>query len=224
MPPPELRALLLLLTLAVAGQGVRHLAVRPGEPPGQVQLLATLSPGSPSAQRDSAIRQARPLAAGERIDVDAAGIGELARLPRVGPGLAKTIVADREAHGPFGTLEGLDRVAGIGPGLLKAVAPHVAFSGTAGQRGGGADGLVAAETPGPDARAPLPRCPAVPLNLNSATIAELDALPGIGPAKAAAILQYRIESGPFTSVEDLARVPGFGAAAVARLRDRVSAP
>jgi competence ComEA-like helix-hairpin-helix protein len=220
MPPPELRALLLLLTLAVAGQGVRHLAVRPGEPPGQVQLLATLSPGSPSAQRDSAIRQARPLAAGERIDVDAAGIGELARLPRVGPGLAKTIVADREAHGPFGTLEGLDRVAGIGPGLLKAVAPHVRF-----------DGAVARGqelTCGPGPIAPLPSCPAAPpkppLNLNSATIAELDALPGIGPAKAAAILQYRIERGPFTSVEDLARVPGFGAAAVARLRDRVSAP
>src|SRR3972149_5096975 len=53
MPLPERRALLLLLTLAVAGQGVRLLATRPGEPPGQVQLLSTLPDGSPTGQRDS---------------------------------------------------------------------------------------------------------------------------------------------------------------------------
>src|ERR687894_2647939 len=90
MPPAEQRALLLLLALAVAGQGVRYVLTRPGEPPGQVQLLATLSPGSPLAQRDSAMRQERPLDPGERIDVDRANAQELARLPRVGPRLAKT--------------------------------------------------------------------------------------------------------------------------------------
>jgi competence protein ComEA len=51
----------------------------------------------------------------------------------------------------------------------------------------------------------------------------LDALPGIGPAKAAAILRYREKHGPFPSIDDLAQVPGLGAAQVARLRDRVSA-
>src|SRR5215208_5592663 len=104
MPPGEVRALLLLLALAVAGQGVRHLLTRPGEPPGQVQLLATLSAGSPMAQRDSARMQARPLRSGELIDVDQGSAAELARLPKVGPRLAKVIVADREAHGPFGGL------------------------------------------------------------------------------------------------------------------------
>ena len=129
MPAPELRALLLLLALAVVGQGVRYLVTSPGEPPGQVQLLSTLAPGSPSAQRDSAMHKGRPLGAGERVDVDAASAAELARLPKVGPRLAKIIVADREAHGAFGSLSGLDRVSGIGPGLLKVLAPHVAFSG-----------------------------------------------------------------------------------------------
>jgi competence protein ComEA len=206
MPPPERRALLLLLALAVAGQGVRHLATKPGEPPGQVQLLATLSPGSPLAQRDSAMRQARPLAPGERIDVDQAAAAELARLPRVGLALAKTIIADRVAHGPFGDLEGLNRVSGVGPGLLKALAPHVKFSGAPGQQGGGAVVLGARGS----------------LNINTSTAADLDALPGIGPAKAAAILRYREEHGPFTTVDQLARVPGFGAAAMARLKDRIS--
>ncbi len=231
MAPPERRALLLLLGLAVAGQGVRHLATRPGEPPGQVQLLATLAAASPLAQRDSAIRRARPLAPGETIDVDSAGAGELARLPRVGLGLAKTIIRYRQEHGPFGSLAGLDRVPGIGPGLLKTVAPHVMFSGAAGQV---TPGRVGSGAVGP-AQQPIscdgiaalpPRCqaapPTPPLDLNSATLTQLDSLPGIGPSKAAAILQYRQEHGPFAVVDELARVPGFGAGAVARLRDRVS--
>jgi competence protein ComEA len=211
MPPAERRALLFLLGLAVAGQGVRHLATRPGEPPGQVQLLATLTPGSPLAQRDSAMRRARPLASGEVVNIDSATAGELVRLPRVGPGLAKTILADRSAHGPFRSLAGLDRVPGIGPALLKVIAPHVTFSGVAGS------GTQCSE-----ASAPLPLCPAAPLNINTATVAELDALPGVGPAKAATILQYRTEHGPFAVVDDLARVPGFGLRAVTRLRDQLS--
>jgi competence protein ComEA len=213
MPAAELRALLLLLALAVVGQGVRHLVSRPGEAPGQVQLLATLSPGSPSAQRDSAMRQGRPLEAGERVDVDAATAGELTRLPKVGPHLAKIIVADRQARGAFGSLVGLDRVSGVGPGLLKVIGPHVVFSGADVLAGGALSCMPAAQ---------LPRCPAAPLNINSATALELDALPGVGPAKAAAILQYRQQHGPFTAVEELAQVPGFGAAAVSRLRERVA--
>ena len=205
MPPPERRALLLLLALAVAGQGVRHFAITPGEPPGQVQLLATLSPGSPVAQRDSAMRQGRPLDPGERLDVDKAPVMELTRLPKVGPRLAKIIVADRAAHGPFGSLAGLDRVAGIGPGLLSAIAPHVVFSGApsvpAGQQGDE---------------------PAAPLNLNTATVTELDALPGVGPAKASAILQYREQHGPLATVDELAQVRGFGPTAVSRLRGRLA--
>jgi competence protein ComEA len=205
MSPSERRALLLLLGLAVAGQGVRYLITRPGEPPGQVQLLSTLTPGSPRAQRDSAMRRARPLASGELVNLDSANADELVRLPRVGPALAKTILADRAAHGPFGSLAGLDRVAGIGPGLLKVIAPHVTFSGgSAPPAGSGPVGRTAQ------------------LNLNTATLAELDGLPGIGPAKAAAILQYRQEHGPFRTIDDLAKVPGFGDRAVTRLRDQVS--
>jgi comEA protein len=226
MPTPERRALLLLLALAVAGQGVRYLATKPGEPVGGVQLLATLGTGSPMAQRDSAMRQGRPLAQDEQVNVDLAPAGELARLPKVGPRLAKTIGADRQAHGPFGTLDGLDRVAGIGPGLLKTIGPHVVFSGAAGQTGGGAVGLVAPGGTCFTSTVQLPRCPPAqgapaPLNINTASLAELDALPGIGPAKARAILRYREEHGEFAAVEDLAGVPGLSRAVLARLKERV---
>jgi competence protein ComEA len=224
MPPAERRAFLLLLLLAVLGQGVRYLLTRPGEAPGQIQLLAGSSPGSPRAQRDTAMRQARPLRAGERVDVDLAPISELARLPRVGPRLAKVIMADREAHGPFGGLDGLDRVAGIGPGLLRLLEPHVAFSGAGRSRTSGAVdsphcGRSCSGTAAPPPRRPPAQRAPAPLNLNTATITELDALPGVGPARAAAILRYREERGPFTAVEQLAEVPGFGPAALSRLRE-----
>jgi competence protein ComEA len=168
------------------------------------------------------MRQGRPLDAGEQVDVDVASASELARLPRIGPRLAKVIVADREAHGAFGSLAGLDRVAGVGPGLLKVVAPHVAFSGTCrGEacvaRGSGPPGALPSGEARLSGEAGL-----APTDINSATIAELDALPGVGPAKAAAILQYRKQHGPFTTVEELGRVPGFGAAAVSRLQARVT--
>ena len=205
MPTPERRALLLLLALAVAGQGVRYLVTKPGEPPGGVQLLATLGAESPMAQRDSAMRQGRPLAQSEQINVDLAPAGELARLPKIGPRLAKTIVADRQAHGPFGSLDGLDRVAGIGPGLLKTIGPHVVFSLAGGS---------ALFEPSGNARV-------APMNLNTASLAELDALPGIGPARARAILRYREEHGEFAAVEGLAGVPGLSRAALARLKERV---
>jgi competence protein ComEA len=57
----------------------------------------------------------------------------------------------------------------------------------------------------------------VPVNLNTATEAQLDSLPGIGPATAKAIVTYRVENGPFASVQSLEAVPGIGAAKVAKL-------
>ena len=100
MSPAERRALLLLLSLGLAGQGVRWWLTRPDQAPGEVQLLAALPPRSPAAHRDSILALARPLGPDERVDADRASAAELARLPRIGLALAKRIVADREARGP----------------------------------------------------------------------------------------------------------------------------
>lgn len=56
------------------------------------------------------------------------------------------------------------------------------------------------------------------VNLNTATQAELEAVKGIGPAKAKAILAYRTKNGAFKSVDDLAKVKGFGKASVNKLK------
>lgn len=61
-----------------------------------------------------------------------------------------------------------------------------------------------------------------PLDLNTASEAEFDELPGIGPATAAAIVAHRAEHGAFTSVTALQDVPGIGPAKLASLRDLVT--
>ncbi len=57
-----------------------------------------------------------------------------------------------------------------------------------------------------------------PVNLNSATEVELEALKGVGPVKAKSIVDYRAKNGPFKSVDDLEMVPGFGKKTVDKLR------
>jgi competence protein ComEA len=63
--------------------------------------------------------------------------------------------------------------------------------------------------------------PAEPVDLNTAGPAELQTLPGVGPATARAILEERTRRGGFKSPRDLLRVPGIGERRFARLRDRV---
>ena len=57
---------------------------------------------------------------------------------------------------------------------------------------------------------------------NTATAEQLDTLPGIGPAKAAAIIAWREEHGPFSCPEDLIRVSGIGEATLAKLLDQIT--
>ena len=63
--------------------------------------------------------------------------------------------------------------------------------------------------------------PAVPVNLNTATLEQLDGLDGIGPATAQQILDYRDANDGFGSVEELGEVPGIGDKRLASLREQV---
>jgi competence protein ComEA len=63
--------------------------------------------------------------------------------------------------------------------------------------------------------------PGARVHLNSATLEQLDELPGVGPVTAQKILDYRTEHGAFGSVDELDAVPGIGPATLAELRDLV---
>ena len=65
----------------------------------------------------------------ERIDVDRASRDALLALPGIGPTLADRIVADRVLHGPFGCLNALQSVKGVGTALLHRLDTLVTFSG-----------------------------------------------------------------------------------------------
>ena len=67
-----------------------------------------------------------------------------------------------------------------------------------------------------------PPSPAGPLHLNSATEADLDALPGVGPVTAQKILHYRQHHGAFGSVDELDAIPGIGPKRLDQLRDQVA--
>ena len=68
---------------------------------------------------------------------------------------------------------------------------------------------------------PAGSSPSAPLDLNTATLEQLDALPGVGPVTARKILDYRQEHGAFHSVSELEGVPGIGPSHMAQLKGLV---
>ena len=156
-------------------------------------------------------RRGRPLDAGETIDINTAPAGELDRLPGVGPVLADEIVRHRRESGPFRSLREVEQVSGLGSNRLRRIAPLLAPFPPAGEK---------LRTP---QRRKSVRQLEMKLDVNRASIQELQALPGIGPVKATAIVRWRTERGPFDSVDQLTEVPGIGPATLSRLRPLVVA-
>jgi len=64
-----------------------------------------------------------------RVDLNAATAAELTLLPTIGPTRARSIVDDRRDHGPFASIDDLDRVHGIGPRTIARIAPFAEAGG-----------------------------------------------------------------------------------------------
>lgn len=60
------------------------------------------------------------------------------------------------------------------------------------------------------------------ININSASVAELDRLNGIGPALAQRIIEYRESQGPFTAIEEITKVNGIGAALLEKIKNDIT--
>jgi competence protein ComEA len=105
-------------------------------------------------------------------------------------------------------------VPGTDPGLLNLARRLV----------DGEQVLVGADPPLGSGPAPASGAAAGPLDLNTATVADLDALPGIGPVLAQRIVDWRTEHGRFASVEQLREVTGIGESKYADLVAAVAVP
>jgi competence protein ComEA len=171
------------------------------------------SGAEPNALRVSSAARGSPAARG---GVSAAGPGVVVHV--VGavrrPGLYRLAAGSRvadaleEAGGaaPAADLALVNLAAPLADGQ-QVVVPARTAAGDASTGTGTEDGGAAA---------------AGPVHLNTASIAELDELPGVGPVTAQKIVDYREKHGAFSSVEDLDAIPGIGAAKIEQLRDLVA--
>ena len=94
--------------------------------------IATLGRGT-GAEPTREVRSPAPRSrVSGRLELNRASAAELETLPRVGPALAARIVAYRDAHGPFRSVEALDDVPGVGPATLATLRTRVTVSPHAG--------------------------------------------------------------------------------------------
>lgn len=84
------------------------------------------------------------------------------------------------------------------------------------------DPTLATQAPTTPATKPITLEDISPININTATQEELELLPGIGPKKAAAIIQYRVEIGGYVCVEELLEVSGIGEKTLAKILEYVT--
>ena len=150
-----------------------------------------------------AVRTPAPSAAGVTVDVAGAvkkpGVYKLTAADRVEDALAR-------AGGPtaHADLSQINRAAKLEDGRQILVPTRVSASKAA---------AAPAGAPGAG--------PTQPVDLNSATLEQLDTLDGVGPSTAQKILDYRQQHGGFRSVDELDSVPGIGEKKLAALRDHV---
>jgi len=230
--PPQLAALALLVAVALAVTCWWVLSSRPQEQPVTTSTAvagtpmadpATPSEASGAATSDGPAAAPPPDGAGEGGEADAGQVvvhvaGLVTRpgivvLP-VGARVAEAIEA---AGGPRSgvdlTTVNLARPLVDGEQVLVGVDPAEGAPAPPAGSGGGGTGGSGVEGSG---------APGGLVNLNTADLAALDTLPGVGPVTAEAIIAWRTENGGFSSVDELVEVSGIGDATLAKLAPLVT--
>jgi competence protein ComEA len=215
-------ALYVALGLAVCLLGARYVLAQASGPAGarnggSAQVPAARGGGGGGADGDGASVSVQR-AGGGRVTVHVAGA---VRRPGVYVLSAGARVDDalRRAGGPRGRadLAAVNLAAKLEDGRQVLVPERVAASSAGGSP---VAGVIASA--GGAAAAGAPTAPAAPVNLNTATLEQLDTLDGVGPGIAQRILDYRRQHGGFARVEELGEVPGIGAKRLATLTPLVT--
>jgi competence protein ComEA len=202
--------------------------LQPPPPPAEMQLpmTSTTPVGGPGAGTTGTAGSSDPAAGGGPSSPSSPGdVAEVVVHVAgavAGPGVQRLPVGAR-------VVDAVDAAGGAAPdadlGRVNLAAPLVdgqqVYVPKVGEPGGGAAGATgAAGAAGPTGSSGAGPPPVV--DLNTATLDQLDELPGVGPSIAQAILDHRAANGPFGSVEELLEVRGIGQAKLDQLRSRVS--
>jgi competence protein ComEA len=163
-------------------------------------------PDTAAAPRGAPIRLAGDGGGGGRVTVHVAGAVARPGVYKL-PAGARADDAVQRAGGPTrrADLGGLNLAAKVEDGRQVLVPQRAPRGGT---------GAVASAGATP--------AEGQPINLNTATLEQLDTLDGVGPATAQKILDFREEHGGFGSVEDLGQISGIGEKRLAALREKVT--
>ena len=140
----------------------------------------------------------------EKIDINKADIETLSKLSGIGPVKSQAIVVYREKKGEFKSLIELINIKGIGKKTLAKLLPYLEMIGDSAE----VYAFVAEETPIADT--PLTTGMTEKININTASVEQLQNLKGIGQKKAQAIIDYRNEIGSFETIEEIMNVKGIG--------------
>lgn len=201
MPTPDLRRAELIAYAAcavlVVVLGWRVLRSDAAPSPAAAAVAASTAPAGASVSAPPA-RRATVHVVGAVHDP---GVYRLAEGARVQDAIARAGGATARAD-----LQAVNLAAKVADGQQIVVPRHGAASATT------AATATATATAGPSA----------PVNLNSATADQLDALDGVGPSTARKILDYRTAHGGFSSIDDLTQIPGIGPKKLESLRKQVT--
>ena len=146
------------------------------------------------------VAHAAPAAA--PVNINTATVEELTKVKGVGDATAKKIIANR----PYASLDDLSKT-GIPAGTLSKLKPSFTVGAPS-----------AAAAPAPAATKPAATVSKDIVNINAATKEQLNSLPGIGDAKAQAIIAGR----PYTKIEDIMKVKGIKQGMFDKIKDRIT--
>jgi competence protein ComEA len=202
----ELAGLAVIVVAVLAGAGLWYSRSLPK--PIQVAVTPAASPVAPVSGSASATPTGAPLIVDVTGWVKAPGVYEF------DPG-ARVIDAVDRAGGPRdgADLSLLNLAAPLTDGQQILVPKEGAAPAAPGTVPGAAPGTVPGAAPGTTG---------TQVNINTADATALETLNGVGEVLAAAIVTYRDEHGPFTSVDQLEEVPGIGPSTLEELRDQVT--
>jgi len=175
-----------------------------------------LPPSPDPAPQPSPVSAQVPL---EKININTANLEELDQITGVGPAIAQRIIDYRNTNGMFYQIEDLKNVDGIGDVNFEKMRDEITVGDVVAPPSIPPPGPVLESSPPP----PPPQAPEPEkININTADVATLDLLPGVGPAIANNIIGYRTEHGLFQSIEEIKNVSGIGDAKFEGMKDQIT--